>query len=475
MSIKTWMLGRMNRVFTRADLPPRDSAMHTVGDSTIALREPIQGRPPAARGRAAPGLEHLGAYRPLVGAIREELERFVASDLRLHLAIAERDRYVLTSIDVESVGNEDAHALLMRFNREFAPEQVKHFLAKEIIARLPNASAIDLTQFAGLSVTDEASQAEGDTTYDELIAELRSDVPAAARPFEVTLVGRWSEAEGRAARSADATVRRDSASTPLAGRQMAVEIEDADGARRIELPAVVPGRRYVVGKDEGCDIVVNGMYASRRHCEFWLDKGGWWVTDCGSTNGIRVEAPVTGLLERGALLTSTGGDGKVLAVAPGAHIVLSASSRGDAAQYPRLLLRPLEAVARAPAQSQATPVTPIVSTRRSACLCVTVRMASGVQTIELPRDAAPFRVGRSRTQALVIDWAHEGVSGHHVDIIEPGDSGARVVVHGDNGVTVAGVAHAPGAQFEWKMGETMLLGRAVHDEPECSLTLSRGA
>ena len=48
-----------------------------------------------------------------------------------------------------------------------------------------------------------------------------------------------------------------------------------------------------------------------------------------------------------------------------------------------------------------------------------------------------------------------------------------VRVHGDNGVTVAGTPHAPGGEFEWKIGETMLLGRAVNDEPQCSLTLSR--
>ena len=47
----------------------------------------------------------------------------------------------------------------------------------------------------------------------------------------------------------------------------------------------------------------------------------------------------------------------------------------------------------------------------------------------------PFRIGRSRSQALVIDWAHEGVSGHHVGHRRPGRSGVRVRVHGDNGVT----------------------------------------
>ena len=104
---------------------------------------------------------------------------------------------------------------------------------------------------------------------------------------------------------------------------------------------------------------------------------------------------------------------------------------------------------------------------------LTVRMASGERAVELPAEPLPFRVGRSRSQALVIDWAHEDVSGHHVDIAELAEGGADVVVHGDNGVTVAGVAHAPGTRFRWNFGEKMIVGRAVGKAPECTLTLSR--
>ena len=98
-----------------------------------------------------PRPEHLGAYAPLVAAIREELERFVASHVRMHLAIAERDRYLLTSIEVDCSDDDEARELLQRFMREFKPEQIKHYLMKEVIGRLPNASAIDLAHFAGLN------------------------------------------------------------------------------------------------------------------------------------------------------------------------------------------------------------------------------------------------------------------------------------------------------------------------------------
>ncbi len=467
MSLKDWMLGRMNRVITRSDLPPREPPLHMVGNVDAVLGETSPGR--AQQTRTAPGLEHLGAYRPLIGAIREELERFVATELRLHLAIAEHDRYVLTAIAVESRVHADARQRLVRFNREFAPEQVKHYLAREIIARLPNASAIDLTQFAGLDTSANHAAVAPDTTYDALLAELRSDDPEAAKPYEVTLVGRWSDAE----RNAPAVVRPARASaavpaTPLAGRVLAVDVEDGDGVRQVNLAGVIPGRRYVVGKDADCDIVVKGTFASRRHCEIWLDRNAWWVTDCGSTNGVRVEAANVSVLRRPRVLASVGGDGKALEVAPGAHIVLSAAAQGEVALYPRVTLRPVET---APAHAAATPVTPIVAPRRAA-LAVTVHMAGGEKTLALTSDA-PLRIGRSRTQELVVDWAHEGVSGHHVDLVARDETGVDVIVHGENGVSVNGTMHSAGARLHWRIGEIMRLGRAVQGEPDCTLVLSR--
>lgn len=470
MSLKNWMLGRMNRVLTRPDLEPRHVGTHTVGDVLNGVPEPMAGR---SRACGTAGLEHLGAYRPLIAAIREELERFVATDLRLHLAIAEHDRYVLTAIAIESVGPDDAGELLRRFRREFAPEQVKHFLAKEIIARLPNASAIDLTQFAGLDAAPEPAPAAGqDAAYADLLAELRSDEPEVERPFEVRLLGRWSDMDKAPAPARAAKAPAASPVTPLAGREVEVQVEDAGGARRVTLSGVIPGRRYVVGKDADCSVVVAGLYASRRHCELWFDQDTWWVTDCGSTNGIRVEPATAGAPPaRSAPSTSVRGDGKALAVAPGACIVLSASAQGGPGHYPRLVLRaPEPSAVRAPA----TPITPIVAAAPAEGLALTVRMASGERTVTVARDA-PFSIGRSRTQALVIDWTHEGVSGHHVDLVEPDAAGVRVVVHGDNGVTVDGAQHAAGSDFRWRVGQTMRLGRAVHDEPECALTLSRAS
>jgi hypothetical protein len=98
-------------------------------------------------------------------------------------------------------------------------------------------------------------------------------------------------------------------------------------------------------------------------------------------------------------------------------------------------------------------------------------MASGVRTVEIPPGTLPFRVGRSRNQALVIDWAHAGVSGRHFEIVALEESGARIVIYGENGVTVDGTRHGPGAKLTWKPGETLVLGDASGSE--CTLTLSR--
>ena len=59
------------------------------------------------------------------------------------------------------------------------------------------------------------------------------------------------------------------------------------------------------------------------------------------------------------------------------------------------------------------------------------------------------------------------------NLVELDEEGAKVVVHGDNGVSVAGVTHARGSHFRWQRGEKMYVGRTTGREPECTLTLSR--
>ena len=96
MPLKSWSVQRLNRVSSvagRPDLAQRaPRSQNAPGAAHAESREPTLGGTGRAHDNAAPGPEHLGAYAPLIGAIRDELEHFVSSQLRLHLAIAERDR-----------------------------------------------------------------------------------------------------------------------------------------------------------------------------------------------------------------------------------------------------------------------------------------------------------------------------------------------------------------------------------------------
>jgi len=482
MTIKNWVLGHVQKtggLFTRSDLPRSEPAMPAAGKSPNASTA----KPPESM---LPAVEHLGFYAALVGAIRDELEHFVASHVRLHLAIADHDRFLLTSIHVSCADSPEARKLLHQFMQEFKPEQVKRYLAREVIGALPNAAALDLTQFAGLLDADAQSEGEADSEYAELLAALRTATPApTTRAYRVSIVGRWTERDSAARAMANGPAGA-TPTTSMGGQRCDFDIEDADGRRRVVLHGVTAGRRYLIGKDAGCDIRVNGTYTSRRHGEIWLDKGTWHLTDAGSTNGIRVES-AGGSVER-CMPPVAGQPAATIALSSGARVVLSAHAEGSAADYPSLSLRspyidlssrvtPIATVATVAGTSPSsaapkTPLTPIHSARTGG-LRITARGATGLRTMDLQPGSPPVTVGRSRNQSIMIGRAHELVSGHHLDIVSLDDSGAQVIVHGDNGVIVDGVSHAVGSRFAWKPGQTMVLGAVQPDGRACTLTLSR--
>jgi len=181
--------------------------------------------------------------RLFVAAIREELERFVASHVRMHLAIAERD-------PLSAHGDRSrpaptmtrARELLQRFTREFKqPEQIKNYLMKEVIGRLPNASAIDLAHFAGLNPVPNGGQDEEDEAYGDLLAELRRSEPRPARrPYPV-------ESQGGAGRRSMRPARHGFRgghvphNAPSPEQTLEIEIDDADGSRRVHPCCRRPG------------------------------------------------------------------------------------------------------------------------------------------------------------------------------------------------------------------------------------------
>ena len=90
MTLKGWMLGKVNGTDKRASRgEPRARAPMDVRDADTSgaeVREPSMRAGAARRGAAPDEVEHLGPYRLLITAIREELEAFATSQLRLHLA-----------------------------------------------------------------------------------------------------------------------------------------------------------------------------------------------------------------------------------------------------------------------------------------------------------------------------------------------------------------------------------------------------
>jgi len=505
MSLKNWILHgvhRMNGLAARGDLPEPHAdfdAPSSAPPSAAAAPRVERGKRVAAREPTLASAEHLGAYGPLIDAIRDELEHFVASHVRLHLAIAERDRFLLTAVGIGCEASDEARRLLQQFVREFKPEQVKRYLAREVIGGLPNAAAIDLSQFAGLFDADAArvadEEAEGGE-YRELLEALRTKpIPAALTGYRVSVLGRWVELDPASRMTVPSSAPPSGAASgaSTSGQRCEFDVEDGSGRRRVVLHGVMPGRRYVVGNGEGADIRVEGTFASRRHAEVWQESGSWWVADAGSTNGVRIEPAAP--LQRGASAAATVGETPVR-LQNGMRIVLSARAEGPASEYPWLALRPTQGsasmvtpIATASATLR-TPRTAILAARVAPDLAtpttqilpaagvenafrLTLSHAAGVRTLPLTPALLPVSVGRSRHQTLVVDRGHEGVSGHHLDIVELDPDGACVVlVHGDNGVTIAGVAHAAGARVRWQPGEKLVLGDASQAPVLCMLELA---
>ncbi|MGZ8260829.1 MAG: FHA domain-containing protein [Caldimonas sp.] len=496
MSMKSWVLDHVHGIgglAGRGDLPPRGRGPRGTGREGDVEPDLDPDALPQGAGAPADALRpggDLGVYTPLIGAVRDELEHFVASHVRLHVTIADRDRFLLTSIGVRSPGGAEARALLQQFLHEFKPEQVKRYLAREVIGRLPNAGVIDLALFAGLSDLDAGVRDGDDGEYRELLEALRT-TPARPRPYEVSVLGRWSESDApgsplaRAARGGGPTP-----ATPLAGRAAAFEVSDADGTRVAVLHGVVPGRRYVVGKDEGSDLCARGTYTSRRHAEVWLDGDGWRVADAGSTNGIRVVDARTG-----RTLAPGAADGAPIRMGEGLRVVLSARAEGPTSDYPSLALHVVPALAAAPptpiaaavasstavplvetvvASAPKTPLTAVLPMRPPGPRFeVTVTDDAGERQLAIAAETLPVTIGRSRDRSLVIDRRHAGVSGHHVALDAIDDEGLAGIVDGDNGVVVDGVFHASGERFAWRSGQALVLGGALPDEPPCTLALAR--
>jgi pSer/pThr/pTyr-binding forkhead associated (FHA) protein len=300
-----------------------------------------------------------------------------------------------------------------------------------------------------------------------------------ASAYTVLLESHWCEPQA----PAPATIDGAAPASPLAGEAaLRLQVEDQGGVREVVLPEVLPGRRYSIGKDRSSDIVVEGTYASRRHCELWLHQGRWWIDDLGSTNGSRIELGGRVLAVSGGRRASSESRSASVEVVAGADIVLSADAHGPVSDYPRVSLDRDSTAAdlatpRAPCGvSEQAPRPSIARPAAGASrYIVEATTADGVRALTLEKTRLPWSVGRSRRSALIVPRIHEGVSGHHIDIVALDEEGAEVLVHGANGVRRVKTAYGAGERFHWRVGEVLEFGRASAQEPALTLRLFQDA
>ncbi len=97
-------------------------------------------------------------------------------------------------------------------------------------------------------------------------------------------------------------------------------VSGADAGRTVEVPA--EGRAFVLGRVQGCDLVIRDEKASRHHAELRAEPaGGLRVRDLGSANGTFVDGRRVeeAMLAGGEELQIAGVEIAVLAHAPEAH------------------------------------------------------------------------------------------------------------------------------------------------------------
>ena len=446
----------MNGLTTRPDLP-RSPVFHAAAveaPSVSAARADVSAAHPARR--SAPAAANLGPYAPLIArdprrarALRRQLSAAASDDRRARSLSAHLDRRPR-----DRAGR--AADLLRRFIREFRPEQIKEYLAKEVIGPLPNASAIDLSQFAGLNAGRGDEEPEEDDSYSELLAELRSAKPSpGARPYEVNLdrplVGsRPRRAPPRAAACAADAARR-------------TQRRDRDRGRRRQ-----PPRRAAIGGagPSVCDRQRRRLRhrGERRLCEPAplrdLARSRHVV---GHRRRIDQRHPRRARRERAGtqrLVAQSRDPSRPSSRSrAGARIVLSAYGDGDAEELSAARARCRARRDSRDADRARDPRRTRRRRRRSwrrgrgradgrssrtwhrARARSSSTRASPVLRRALARTRGSPSTGRTRACRVITSTSPRSTK-----------RALTVVVHGDNGVRLAGTTYPPGARLHWKVG-----------------------
>lgn len=76
---------------------------------------------------------------------------------------------------------------------------------------------------------------------------------------------------------------------PVSEPRPTLVIEDADPPRRLPIES----DRVVIGRLDGCDLVLSDAEVSRKHAEIVRKEGSWWISDLDATNGTYVNGTLT--------------------------------------------------------------------------------------------------------------------------------------------------------------------------------------
>jgi hypothetical protein len=77
-------------------------------------------------------------------------------------------------------------------------------------------------------------------------------------------------------------------------KRMTIQLQQNNTASAIlvscadDLRFMLTKDRFVLGRDEGCDLTISAGDVSGRHCELTREGQWWTLTDLGSTNGVQV-------------------------------------------------------------------------------------------------------------------------------------------------------------------------------------------
>ena len=170
-------------------------------------------------------------------------------------------------------------------------------------------------------------------------------------------------------------------------------------------------RPFTVGRDDGCDVVLDSARASRRHLQISPDGGLWWLQDLGSSNGTYVDGE---RVERAALSGETtvqvGQGGLFIRLRVGDP---SSELSGSAASST------LEPTASDPFASAADPFRPQLSSEEAAAR---PSAASPPQAgDEPPADAAPEPPARTSDGELSYNAVVERYFGDEADEEQMGE------------------------------------------------------